>query len=80
MFINIIPLKQRAISAHGEVIDGRLIVSRLVIHEAKPLVDNCVSKVAFNVIKSPNNPIVLGQNWLEFHNLGVDWQEKNLSS
>jgi hypothetical protein len=35
-------------------------------------IDSYVCKVAFNVIKSPNNFIILGQNWLEFYNPKID--------
>jgi hypothetical protein len=30
-------------------------------------------------VKSPNNPIILGQNWLEVYNPKIDWQNKKLT-
>jgi hypothetical protein len=41
-------------------------------------IDSYVCKVAFNVIKSPNNFIILGQNWLEFYNPKIDWKGRKL--
>ena len=46
-----------------EVIDERLLVSRDVTYETIPLdivIEGYHSIIAFNVIKSPSNPIVLG--------------------
>jgi hypothetical protein len=66
-----LPIKLRNTPAQVEVVDGRTIESGTITHETKPLnwtIDNYVCKVVFNVIKSTNNFIILGQNWLEFYN------------
>jgi molybdopterin-binding protein len=70
-----LPIKLRNTPVHVEVVDGRTIESGIITHETKPLnltIDSYVCKVAFNVIKSPNNFIILGQNWLEFYNPKID--------
>jgi hypothetical protein len=77
-----LPMKLRNRPAQVEVVDGRTIESGIVTHESKPLdisLDNFICKVAFNIIKSPNNPIILGQNWLEVYNPKIDWQDKKLT-
>jgi hypothetical protein len=50
-------------------------------HETKVLnitIEMHTSKVAFNVISSKTNPIVIGLSWLILHNPQVDWHIKNL--
>jgi hypothetical protein len=64
-----------------EVINGQNCFSKLVMHEIKALnitIGTHTSKVAFNVISSPTNPIVIGLSWLILHNLQVDWHTKSL--
>lgn len=76
-----LPIKLRNTPAQVEVVDGRTIESRIVTHETKPLnltIDGYGCKVVFNVIKSPNNFIILGQNWLEFYNPKIDWRKRKL--
>jgi hypothetical protein len=76
-----LPMKLRNRLAQVEVVDGKTIESGTVIHESNPLdisLDNFICKVAFNIIKLPNNPIILGQNWLEVYNPKIDWQNKKL--
>jgi hypothetical protein len=54
-----------------EVIDGQSFSSRLVMHETKALnitIEKHTSKVAFNVISSPTNPIVIEFSWFILHN------------
>lgn len=67
--------------AHVEVVDGRTIESGIVTHVSMPLdisLNNCLSKVSFNIIQSPNNPVILGQNWLEVFNPKIDWKKREL--
>jgi hypothetical protein len=76
-----LPMKLRNRPTQVEVVDGRTIESGTVTHESKPLdisLDNFICKVAFNIIKFPNNPIILGQNWLKVYNPKIDWQNKKL--
>jgi hypothetical protein len=59
-----------------EVIDGWSFSLGLVTHETKALditIMTHTSNVAFNVISSPTNLIVIGLSWLILHNLWVDW-------
>jgi hypothetical protein len=77
-----LPMKLRNRPTQVEVIDGKTIESGTITYESKPLdisLDNFTYKVAFNIIKSPNNPIILGQNWLEVYNPEIDWQNKKLT-
>ena len=58
-----------------EVIDGRPLVSRDVIHETTPLnivIKGYFSIIALNVIKSPSHPVVLGLFELDKYNLAID--------
>jgi hypothetical protein len=76
-----LPIILRNKRAHVEVVDGRTIESGIVTYESKLLdisLDNCLYKVAFNIIKTPNNPIILGQFFLEVYNPKIDWQKKEL--
>jgi hypothetical protein len=50
-------------------------------HETKALditIDMHISKVAFYVISSTTNPIVIGLSWFILHNPQVDWHIRNL--
>jgi hypothetical protein len=54
-----------------EVIDGQSLSLGLVTHETKALditIRTHTSKVAFNVISSSTNPIVIGLSWFILHN------------
>jgi hypothetical protein len=60
-----LPIKLKNTPTQVEVIDSKTIESGIVTPKIKPLnltIDSYVCKVAFNVIKSPNNFIILGQN------------------
>lgn len=75
------PTKTRNTPAQVEVVDGRTIESGVVTHETEPLnlsINSFMCKVSFNLIKSPNNFIILGQNWLEFYNPKIDWKRRTL--
>jgi hypothetical protein len=64
-----------------EVIDGRNLYLRSMTHETKTLdiiIEMHACKVAFNVISSPTNLIVIGLSWLILHNPQVDWHTKSL--
>jgi hypothetical protein len=37
------------------------------------------SIIAFNVIKSPSNPVVLGLSWLDKYNPTIDWKTRRLA-
>ncbi len=64
-----------------EVIDGWNLSWRPITHETKPLNVTTgfhTSKVVFNVISFPINPIIIGLFWLVLHNPQEDWHTKNL--
>jgi len=54
-----------------EVINGQSLYLGPMMHETKALditIEMHINKVAFNVISSPINPIVIGLSWLILHN------------
>jgi hypothetical protein len=58
------------------VIDGRPIASRNITEEIEPLqilLDSLASIISFNIISSPEHPIILGLPWFELHNPSIDW-------
>ena len=66
-----IPLVQKPKPVHVEVIDGRPLSSGDVTHETRPIkvtIDGHDSYIAFNIIRSPSNPVILGLSWLEKYN------------
>jgi hypothetical protein len=65
-----------------EVIDERPLVSGDVIYESTPLniiLEWHYSIIAFNVIKLPSNPIILGLSWLDKYNPAIDWKTWRLA-
>jgi hypothetical protein len=65
-----------------EVIYGRPLVSGHVTHETTPLnivIEGYHSIIAFNIIKSPSNPIVLGHSWLDKYNPAINWKTQRLT-
>jgi hypothetical protein len=60
-----------------EVIDGRTLVSGDVTYETTPLdifLERYYSIIAFNVIESSSNPVVLGLFWLDKYNPSINWK------
>jgi hypothetical protein len=54
-----------------EVIDGQNLFSSPMMHETKVLkitIGSHTSKVVFDVISSPTDPIIIGLFWLILHN------------
>jgi hypothetical protein len=65
-----------------EVIDGRPLISGAVTHEIAPLdvvIKGHHSIIAFNIIKSPSNPVVLDLSWLDKYNSAIDWKTRRLT-
>jgi hypothetical protein len=65
-----------------QVIDGRPLVLGDVTRKTTPLdvvIEWHHSILAFNVIKSPSNPIVLGPSWLDKYNSAIDWKTQRLT-
>jgi hypothetical protein len=67
---------------HPIPIDGRPLISEDVTHETILLdivIEGHHSIIAFNVIKSPSNPVVLGLSWLDKNNPTIDWKTRRLT-
>ena len=73
---NQISLRKLSCPTSVVVIDGRPIASGKIVEESEPIqvvLDNLVCVVSFNIISSPDHPIVLGLPWFELHN---PWRHK----
>ena len=65
-----------------EVINGRPLSSEDVTYETTPIdlvIHNHHSSVAFNVIRTPSNPVIIGLSWLEMFNPRIDWKSQSLT-
>ena len=63
------------------VIDGRPIASGKIVEESEPihiLLGDLGCVVSFNIIRSPEHPIVLGLPWFELHNPRIDWRKREI--
>ena len=63
------------------VIDGRPIASGNITEESEPVrvvLDDLACVISFNIISSPEHPIVLGLPWFELHNPSIDWQKRTI--
>ena len=63
------------------VIDGRPIASGKIFEESEPihiLLGDLGCVVSFNIIRSPEHPIVLGLPWFELHNPRIDWRKREI--
>jgi hypothetical protein len=61
------------------VIGGRCIASRDIIGESKSIrvvLGSLACNISFNIIASPEHPIILGLPWFELHNPEIDWESK----
>jgi hypothetical protein len=70
-----IPLHKLPCLASIVVIDGRLIAFGKIFEESKlihKLLGDLGCVVSFNIIHSPEHPIVLGMLWFELHNPRMD--------
>jgi hypothetical protein len=57
------------------VIDGRLIASGDIIQETEPVrivLGDLACVIHFNVIHSPEHPVILDLPWFEHHNPKID--------
>ncbi len=62
------------------MIDGRNLSSRPLTYETKALmitIGSHNSKVVFNIISFPTNPIIIELSWLVLHNPQVDWKMRS---
>ena len=63
------------------VIDGRPIASGDIVEESKPIrivLGDLASIISFNIIRSPEHPLVLGLPWFELHNPKIDWMKRTI--
>ena len=63
------------------VIDGRPIASGNITEGSEPVrvvLDDLACVISFNIISSPEHPIVLGLPWFELHKLSIDWQKQTI--
>ena len=77
-----IPLRRLARPAPVAVIDGRSIASGDVVHETAFLrvtFGEFACEVAFNIIATPEHPVVLGMPWFELNNPFVDWRRRSMT-
>jgi hypothetical protein len=77
-----LPLVTKKNPIHVEVIDERSLVSGDVNHETNLLdivIEGHHSIIAFNVIKSPSNPVVLSLFWLDKYNPTINWKTRRLT-
>ena len=63
------------------VIDGRPIASGDIVEESEPIrivLGDLASIISFNIIRSPEHPLVLGLPWFELHNPKIDWVKRTI--
>ena len=76
-----ISLRKLPCPASVVVIDGRPIASGNIVEESEPVsvaLNNLACVVSFNIISSPEHPIVLGLPWFELHNPNIDWRTREI--
>jgi hypothetical protein len=69
-------LKKLPSSTPVIVIDGRPIASRDIVEESEAVrvvLGNLACVISFNIIHSPEYPIILRFLWFELHNPNIDW-------
>ena len=65
------------------VIDGRPIASGDIVEESEPIrvvLGNLACVISFNIISSPEHPIILGLPWFELHNPEIDWRNRAINN
>ena len=63
------------------VIDGRPIASGDITEESEPIrvvLGDLACMISFNIIKSPEHPVILGLPWFELHNPEIDWRKREI--
>ena len=77
-----IPTRKKCSPISVEVIDGRKLESGHIVQETLTMrlrIGKHEEQIAFNIIKSPKYPIILGMSWLVKHNPRVDWLTRTMS-
>ena len=65
------------------VIDGRPIASGDITEETEPIrvvLGDLACIISFNIISSPQHPVVLGLPWFELHNPRIDWRMREIKN
>ena len=64
------------------VIDGRPIESGDIVEESEPIrvvLGSFACVISFNIISSPEHPVILGLPWFELHNPEIDWKNRAIN-
>ena len=72
-------LRNLSCPASVSVIDGRPIASGDIVEESEPIrvvLGNLACIISFNIIRSPEYPVILGLPWFELHNPEIDWRKR----
>uniref|UniRef100_A0A670IJD3 Gypsy retrotransposon integrase-like protein 1 n=1 Tax=Podarcis muralis TaxID=64176 RepID=A0A670IJD3_PODMU len=76
-----VPLRNKPVPVQVEAIDGRLLRSGAVTQETQPLV-LCFQQHrelrTLDIASMPRFPLVLGMDWLEAHNVQIDWVKRTV--
>uniref|UniRef100_A0A670IHI8 Gypsy retrotransposon integrase-like protein 1 n=1 Tax=Podarcis muralis TaxID=64176 RepID=A0A670IHI8_PODMU len=76
-----VPLRNKPVPIQVEAIDGRLLRSGAVTQETQPLV-LCLQQHrelrTLDIASMPRFPLVLGMDWLEAHNVQIDWVKRTV--
>uniref|UniRef100_A0A670JXT1 ribonuclease H n=1 Tax=Podarcis muralis TaxID=64176 RepID=A0A670JXT1_PODMU len=76
-----VPLQNKPEPVQVEAIDGRLLRSGAVTRETQPLV-LCLQQHrevrTLDIASMPRFPLVLGMDWLEAHNVQIDWVNRTV--
>jgi hypothetical protein len=65
------------------VIDRCSIASGDIIEESeliRVVFGDVACIISFNIISSPEHPIVLGSSWFELHNPKIDWKKREIKN
>ena len=63
-------------------IDGHPIASRDIVEESEPIrvvFGSFACVISFNMISSPEHPVILGLPWFELHNPEIDWKNRAIN-
>jgi hypothetical protein len=74
-------LRNLSCPASVSVIDGRPIASGDIVEESEPIrvvLGNLACIISFNIIRSPEYPVILGLPWFELHNPEIDWRKRTI--
>jgi hypothetical protein len=74
-------LKKLPCSTPVTVIDGRPIASGDIVEESEAIrvvLGTLACVISFNIIHSPEHPIILGLPWFELHNPDINWINRTI--